>query len=123
MENGMRQIDLPEFTVTAKKKLERIENDFSFPEPDLGVPFEEIKNNPPRTYEDLFYRISGVKDLSEKGISIVSEKGIGVVSEKGISIGTGYATIIFNGIPRDYSFLLTMVDISEIPPHLTPLEN
>jgi len=98
MENGMRQIDLPEFTVKAKKKLKRIENDLNFPEPDRGVPFEDIKNNPPRTMEDLFYRIMGVKN----------------VSEDGISIGPGYAMIILNGIPRDYSTFIWMVNVSEI---------
>ncbi len=98
MENGMRQIDLPEFTVTANKKLKRIENDLHLPAPDRGVPFEDMKNNPPRTFEDLFYRIPGVND----------------VSDAGIRMGSGYALIVLNGIVRDYSTLIGMVDIGEI---------
>ncbi len=98
IENGMRQIDLDEFTVKAKKKVERIDSNLSLPEPDIFISPEELYEYPPASFDDLFYRIPGVQDVTEYGVHIKGDN----------------AVIVLDGIARSLETLRTMYDVSII---------
>jgi hypothetical protein len=102
MENGMRQIDLPEVTVKARKKetVKRLDNNAPFQiKPDSWISPENIEGDPPVNFEQLFWRIPGVQDVS---------------CTEGVTLRGGQAKIILNGLERKYEDLEQVVHISEI---------
>jgi hypothetical protein len=101
IENGTRRIDLPELTVKARKKeqVKRFDNKTdALREPDKCISVEDIIRETPASFDDLFMRIPGVQEITEKGVMFLH----------------GPAKIVLNDMAIEYQDLGPRVHISDI---------
>lgn len=101
-DKGMRQIDLPEVEIKAKRKevVKRIDNKTGASDPDLFLSSESLESMPPSSFDELFTRIPGVSATDGDGVRVRSQT----------------AQFVLNGIPLHctYAELPEYVSLSEI---------
>ncbi|NDW18411.1 hypothetical protein D0T53_05710 [Dysgonomonas sp. 216] len=102
LENGMRLIDLPEITIQTKDKrnTKRLKNSTPVP-PDRLITSENIEENPPTSFEELFLRMPTITNVSDN---------------EGVIVRGTPAKFVLNGINLNcsYSELSNLVNVNDI---------